>query len=214
MRTDYLTLDIETGPGALCDIEPLLKPGKAPANYKDPEKIAAYLEEDRQKQIDQGALEATTGVILCVTVAQGDAEPEVFGDDNEQGLVEETLRMMETAHADNGGIVFVTFRGHGFDLPFLIRRAWRYGIRVPKLLMQRFMRPTFVDLFEIYQCGNRDQTISLDRFAKLCNIEGKNGDVEAKYFHEAWKTNRPLANEYARQDVRTTRAIARHIRAI
>src|SRR3990167_9822779 len=72
----WLVFDIETCPMPGC-AEYLTDDIEAPANYKDPVKIAAYVAERRAKQIADAGLDLD----LCEVVAIGWTLPPAWGDD-------------------------------------------------------------------------------------------------------------------------------------
>jgi len=198
-----LILDIETGPGPLAKIEPLLPPIAAPSNWKDPAKIEAYLAEKRESLIADAALSAVTGRVLAVGLLR-DADPWFITDENEGDLLGKTWRELDCRKA---GESVVTFCGHRFDLPFLARRSWALGVPVPVWFPRdgRFPRRAFTDLAEVWACGDRSETISLDRLAKLVGLPGKTGD--GADFARLFATDRKAALDYLANDLRLTRAI-------
>ena len=142
------------------------------ANMKDPVKIAAKIEADRQKfeakkasvadEIetkreeafekfkDKATLSPLTGQVLAI----GWLNPEdsvyacEFISDNpvapvlEKELIENFLGLADAVLSDSGSLV-----GHniiGFDLPFLLRRGLKYGFRPPKSITNALAqyRPT------------------------------------------------------------------------
>lgn len=137
-----LIVDLETAP--IEDAEQYLTdPVSAPANYKDPEKIASYIADARQQQLGKCALDPD----LCRMVAIGwcysdRSEPVVMGAENartERWLLEQ---FWDNAIAPLGGIrTLITFNGHRFDLPVLMRRSLYLGIRHPALNIDKYRSP-------------------------------------------------------------------------
>ena len=88
--SNAVVFDLETVAAPSC--ETFLDPAKAPSNYKDPVKIAAYAEEKRAEQVAKAGLEPD----LCEVVAVGFRHPESVGaanvytraDVDEAGLLE------------------------------------------------------------------------------------------------------------------------------
>lgn len=67
----------------------------------------------------------------------------------------------------------------------------------------RFPRHAFTDLAELWQCGDRTETISLDRLARLCGLPGKTGS--GADFARLWRDDRKAALDYLTTDLTLTR---------
>lgn len=195
-------VDIETGPRP--DASEFLPPIEPPANCKDAAKIEAYLTDRRAKQLEQAALSAETGRVLCVGLLRDGAQPQHLHDDDEAALLRKTWLELETHDSSE---VFVTFCGHRFDWPYLLRRSAALGVPAPNWFPRdgRFPKHAFCDVAELWQFGDRTETISLHRLARLCGLPGKTG--HGANFAELWATDRPAALAYLRQDLELTRAL-------
>lgn len=199
MQTPFV-IDLETGPRP--DAADFLPPLEAPANYRDPEKIAAYLAERRAKQLADAALSAETGRILCAGLLRHGQEPQFIGDDDEGTLLRRFWRDLVTRDATD---CFVGFCSHRFDWPFAVRRSYALGVPVPDWFPKdgRYPRHAFTDLAELWQAGDRTESISLDRLARLCGLPGKTGN--GADFARLWREDPPAALAYLRQDLELTR---------
>jgi len=124
-----LFFDIETtaNPEAIG----LLPEPTAPSNYKDADKIAAYIEAKRAEQVEKAALDPDTGQVVAIS-AQFDSG--VLGywtlmtDDivTEKFIIEEFWQTFMIHSAESCGYNII-----GFDLPYLMRRSMALGIEVP-----------------------------------------------------------------------------------
>lgn len=197
-----LILDIETAGRA--DSAEFLPPIEAPSNYKDAAKIEAYLTERRAKQLEAAALSAETGRVLAVGLLRDGHNPQVIHDDNETALLRQTWIELGNRAGD---ATLVTFCGHRFDLPYLARRSFALGVTIPAWFPKdgRFRPPLYCDLAELWQCGDRAETISLDRLAKLCGLPGKTGS--GADFAMLWQSDRTAALAYLGNDLRLTLAL-------
>jgi predicted PolB exonuclease-like 3'-5' exonuclease len=101
---------------------------------------------------------------------------------------------------------------HGFDLPFLVRRSWILGARVPAWLRNgRYWDQVFIDLMAQYALGTRD-LISLNTAAKALSVGRKNGDgAEFAKLYNGTAEEREKAVEYLRNDLVLTVRIAERI---
>lgn len=191
--------DIETGPRP--DAEAWLPPIEAPANYKDPAKIEAYLAEKKATALERAALSAETGRVLCVGLFARERF-DCIAEDDEATLLRITWEQLAAREAND---VFVTFNGARFDWPFLVRRSYLLGVPVPDWMPRdgRWKPRQHVDLMELWQCGDRQESVSLDRLARLCGLPGKT-DTGAS-FAAHWAADRAKALEYLRKDLELTR---------
>lgn len=195
-------LDLETD-GRL-DAAHYLPQVTAPANYKDAAKIEAYLAEKRAAQLETAALSAETACVLCVGILRNGAEAQFIHADTEAKVLRMTWLELETREADE---IFVTFNGSRFDWPMLARRSYALGVAVPAWFPAdgRWPKRTHCDLFTLWQAGDRTESISLDRLARLCGLSGKTGT--GADFARLWTQDRPAALDYLRLDLTLTREL-------
>jgi predicted PolB exonuclease-like 3'-5' exonuclease len=196
-------VDIETGPRP--DSEACLPQITAPANYKDEAKRASYVIEKRSQLVAEAALDAALGQILCVGILRDGEQPQfIHNDENETDLLRNVWHTLEHKRS---GEVYVTFNGHRFDFPYLARRSFAKGVTVPSWFPRdgRFPKYAFNDLAEVWSCGDRSATISLDRLAVLCGLPGKSHS--GADFARLWKEDRKTAFAYLENDLRLTQQL-------
>jgi hypothetical protein len=201
-----LFYDIETGPSPESEIAHFMPEFEAPSNYKDEAKIAAFIEEKRQKWLEEAPLYANRGQVLAIGIRQ---DGEFFFISDSEGEAH-LLSTFWNLIAPDGYVQnpIIGFNSNRFDLPFLIRRSWKLGVKVPVALMQgRYLNSLCIDLMERWQCGDRQASISLDSLAKFFGFAGKNG--EGKYFHQLWKSDPVAAVAYLENDLLLTEQCAR-----
>lgn len=206
---NYRVFDIETGPVSLDKLQDQMPEFKAPANYKDEEKIAANIQEQQSKWIEKAALDASTGRVIAIGVKDSDGntviEEEHFMP--EKDLLQWFWDEVTRTHADT---TWVGFNSNSFDLPFLFRRSLVYGIQPGYAFREsRYWPARFLDLLEVWACGNREQRISLDKMAKLLGVGGKSGS--GKMFAELYSTDRKSALEYLKHDLNLTEAVLKRM---
>jgi len=115
---------------------------------------------------------------------------------------------------DASGESTVGFNILGFDLPFLVRRSWVNGIDVPATVKEgRYWHRLFVDLLEVWQCGQRGNPPVLDnKLNTICQalgIEGKPDDgTTGADFARLLTEDRERAISYLAGDVRMTLDLA------
>jgi predicted PolB exonuclease-like 3'-5' exonuclease len=197
-----VVLDLETvaidGAGDLCE------PVSAPANYKDPAKIAAYIEEAQKAQAEKAALYPWTARIVALGLwAEDDREPLVVRCETEQAEAE-ALRMLWQRYR---AAAFVTFNGRTFDLPVLLARSALLGVPHPVLNLDRYRSP-HVDLMETLTWRGAIPARSLKWFAKRFGLpvhdDHGGADVARLVAEGQWQA----VAEHCLSDVTLTRAVA------
>ena len=122
-----IIIDIETIPNL--SMLPYLEEPQAPKNYKDPEKIEAYVIQKRQEMVDSMALDIDHAKIKAVGLAiglDGNAMSYIVNGEAEE---KEILKFVWELIAETQGPV-IGWNIRGFDLPILKRRAWHLDIPV------------------------------------------------------------------------------------
>jgi uncharacterized protein YprB with RNaseH-like and TPR domain len=144
-----LIVDLETV--SIADAEQYLTdPITAPSNWKDPEKIAAYIADATKSQLNKCALDPDLARIVALGYIFQDSNTPVVhvikDEATEQWALTEFWRHVITA--GNSPRQLVTFNGLRFDLPVLMRRSLYLGVPYPKLNLDRY-RTIHLDLYDI-----------------------------------------------------------------
>lgn len=205
--------DIETAPLPAEEIEYLLPEFSAPANYKDPDKIAASIAEQKVIWLERGALSPMTGRVLAIGLMEaGSDEVLIHHGDDEAAL----LKAFLDDAGDFIGGPLVGWNVKGFDIPFVSRRLWRYGMRPPKWWTTRpgwGKEPMVIDLMEEWKCGDyKAPHTKLDHAAKFLGLDGKTG-AHAKDFGKLYIEDRESALAYLKRDVEIVANIYRRVMA-
>jgi|TARA_R110000822_G_scaffold310554_1_gene444026 uncharacterized protein YprB with RNaseH-like and TPR domain len=111
---------------------------QAPANYKDPLKIADYIDKAEAAVRTKMALSPVTGVIVCIGVqVYADDDPVVFTAteptrEGELAILKELSLWLSEEWDEKSP--FITYNGRLFDLPFIAGRAMVQDVplRVPR----------------------------------------------------------------------------------
>jgi len=192
----YLFIDIETIASPSANEMFSAREYAAPSNYKDAEKIAANIAEQRKKDIERAALHWTTGQIVCIS-AVGDwlAKAYVWFGMDEKKILLDFFEFL-------GNQINYSLCGKGvknFDLPFIIGRTMANNLIIP-----RSMRAiaTLNDIDEIFGYSQHSgQRASLSDYAFALGIKGKTngisgGDVAGLVKEEQWE----LLTQYCAHD--------------
>jgi hypothetical protein len=208
----FLYIDIETLPaGPEVEVPPV----KAPANYKDPEKIAAYIEEHREEAYRATSLDPLLGRLLAVGVALDEGDPIVFY--NESGTGEIALlnaleaQVTEWEKACHGPLHWVGHNIEGFDLRWLYYRACRYACfslsrSIPWL---PFQRPYRIDTMALAGGPTRER-VSLAKLAAYFYgiTEKSDTGITGAQVYQAWLDGRhEEIRAYCADDVKLARKL-------
>lgn len=206
----WMVFDIETCPMPSCG-EYLTDAIEAPSNYKDPAKIAAYIEEKRAKQIADAGLDLD----LCEIVAIGWALPdaEVYAQTRETTSEADMLsgfwRFVQAVQRDSGNLV--GFNCLSFDLPILLRRSLYLGIPTPKVHLDKYRHEGVIDVASVLTFDGRMTWRSLSFYAKRFGIphdDSVKGEQIAQLVADGkWAD----VAAHVRSDVATTAALAQRI---
>ncbi len=169
----------------------------APANYKDAEKIAAYIAEKRADQLASAALDPDTGEIVAISLRRypADEQTQVYlaGRDGNEG---DLLHCFWDAFADIGGHA-CGYNIIAFDLPFILRRSLAWGEKpsiIPRLA--KYQTGPTIDLFGILY--NWQPGKSLKTVAKLHDLPNPLPDLDGSHVADM---NAETLERYAANDV-------------
>lgn len=206
---DMIIFDIETGPAPLSEIELIMPKFSAPSNYKDAAKIAAIIDDQRDKFIERAALSPLSGRVIAIG-AWVDGQYRAYICEAECGSERHCIEWFWNLVGRRSSLI--GFNSNSFDLPFLFRRSWALGIAPPPALQDRrmgFSPPRCWDLMDIWRCGDRTQFISLDAVSRFLGIGEKTQDGE--FFHKLVKADPEEAAIYLENDVKLTFEMAKRL---
>jgi len=195
------------------DIETIANPDaqppefSAPANLKDPEKIKAAIEQKRIDWLADGALHADRGSVALIGYGMetgATIQPPALG---------EAPRIADCWELIKHNTPVVGFNIIRFDIPFLVRRSWILGVPVPRDVVfdkrGYINQDRFIDLMLFWQCGDRQEYISLDTISKA--VLGRGKTRHGSDFGNLWATDRQAAIEYCKSDVQLTWELAQRL---
>jgi hypothetical protein len=206
-----MIIDIETGGWLDCPFQ-FDESSVALGNLKDPEKIEAKLAEAKGKWEENMALAAETGEVLAVGITEGYKDTILVGR-------EKDILVAAWGHISQQLTAQRYVVGHNlycFDLPFMIRRSWVNGVKVPLEVIRHTGRyPTWhsciKDTMLLWAMGDRT-FISLDKLCKVLGVGAKAENFSGAMFAEYWRSGdqakKDLAIDYLKQDLRLTQAVS------
>ncbi len=216
-------IDIETIPNQSPEYRAMVRENiKAPAQYKKPDSIAAWLAENADTATDEAiaktSFDPAAGHIACIGWAVGDDDPRYY----DMRKVEDEAACLDgffhniIAACD---VHMVRWVGHyisGFDLRFLLNRAIVLGVKLPSaMVLPRDIKPWSDQVFDTMTAwAGAKGTISQDNLAKALGLAGK-GDFDGSMVAEAWANGEhDRIAAYCLKDVETVRAIYRRFEAV
>lgn len=181
--------------------------------------VAKAREEAWLTFVERAPLSAVTGQVLAIGYGCFDGrEPRIDVSAQSPPATSEAAVInefwMEFLNCASSGVKMVGFNCFGFDLPFLIRRSWLLDVPVPVEVLHegRYWNKTFVDLMQVWGCGQYGERIKLDRVAAFFGTARKNGD--GSQFHKLFTgtdADRVAAMDYLRQDILVTAEVGRRM---
>lgn len=205
----HIVFDIETIPQDEAKLLALAPEFNAPANLKDPEKIAASIAKKRADYLADAALNWKTAEVVLIG-AGDDGGIQSFTAGTEKELVGNFLTLLGDALADG-----VAAGGHNvksFDLPMLINRARVHGLKVPATVLSFWKgRPQWAenifDTLELLSFGKSFDGNGVEDVARVFGLPPKLG--HGGDFPMLWRADREGAIAYNRRDVEIEIEIAR-----
>lgn len=209
----FVYLDIETipdqRPGTL---DRLRAEVTAPASFKKPESIEAWLAENRdiaaREALAKTSFDGGAGHVCTIAWGKngGDIRVEHMTDLGEEAdILRAFFADLDPYHSE-------TIVGHnvaGFDIPFLLKRAIVLGVPLPPdNCLPRDPKPWSSNVFDTMKAwaGPRDM-ISMNRLCGILGIVGKE-DFDGSMVAEAWAAGEhERIAFYCHDDVERTRAI-------
>lgn len=205
-------LDIETAAADPATWSPK-EPITAPATYKDPDKIAAYIEDKRTEQHGRTSFDVHAGRLLCVGIAVNDGPVSVVYDkalDNPVPLLSAVAdALAEAKEQARGGKVLVC--GHNvaaFDAPWLWRLAVRHRHRLALMLPYRKWGDGLADTMQMWSATNPREMVGLSTIARFLDLGSKaDGMSGAEVWPAYLRGEHARISAYCAQDVELLRSV-------
>lgn len=183
------------------------KAAHAAAVAKHDREVEAARQQHWQEVVSKAALSATTGRVLAVGY-QSPRSQVLDIDEDEAAMLTRFWQQVRRCASERRMMV-----GHniaGFDIPFMARRSWINRVSVPDGVFNRrwLNDKLFADTMLTWQCSGFDKFASLDVVAKSLGVGGKTEGVTGAMFAELLAQDRAAAEEYLRNDLAMTAAVA------
>lgn len=239
---DPIYLDIETIPTqeqrvllalrdkAQAELNEKLLEVKAPANYKDADKIEKYIEEararmqaeavaDLDKAIHATGLDGAFCQVAVCSIADGDGEPDAIYDADwqhpqaERNVLHEINGRLESLCTHQRGRLLIGHNILGFDRKVLRQRGIVHGIRMHWLITKEVKPWDMGMVFDtmVAWSGDPRDKASMDKLCLAFNIPSK-GDIDgSKVWQYVQEGRIGEVADYCNGDVERTRAIYKRL---
>lgn len=202
-----ITFDIETLPTNYQEvIESLAETITAPGQYKKPESIDKWMEENKESHLKElvakTSFNGMYGRIACIAWSEDKEMYSTNETHSEREAIELFYDLIKVSES-------LTFCGHniaGFDLPFLKHRSMILGIRPPESLLTAMNAKPWDSCIAdtmLMWSSDRDKRPSMEKLCKALGIEGK-GDFDGSMVADTWPTDPNKVIDYCLDDVRRT----------
>lgn len=179
---------------------------RAPSNYKDADKIAAYIEE---KALDKWQYTAIDGLgqIVCIAWAVEDEPVKWLIGDEQQMLV----RFLTETELHNCYVI-----GHNvinFDLRFIKQRCYVNNVIDANKTLPFYSRFNDSKVFDTQQAwAGYNGYVSLSNLAYALGIETDPEDISGSQVYDYWKAgNMDAVVRHCVSDVETVRKVAKRM---
>jgi len=146
---------------------------RVPGRYRDPEKIAKWIEEAQEKQARFAALDMDLArvVAVCWTTdgkrLRGGAAPDF----------EAEKVLIARFWSESTNLTKIGFNILDFDLPLLVRRSQYLGIDYPFLELSRYRHPGSTDLMQVLTFDGKINARTLNFYCKRFGITAPPDDM-------------------------------------
>jgi hypothetical protein len=167
----WLAFDLETlsVEAAATYIEPI----SAPSNWKDPEKIQAYITEGTAKAIREAALDIDLARVAVLGMqADSESEPSAW---YLEDVRQERMMLQNFWSGITASTRLVGFRIRTYDIPLLIRRSQLLGVAYPAISLDKYRTTQVIDLYDRLTFAGTVDGKSLDTYCKLFGIDVEDG---------------------------------------
>lgn len=222
-----LFLDIETlPPSGGGHFERIRANVTAPGQYKKPESIAQWLAENgdavAQEEFGKLGLNGLYGEIACICWTIGDGP--IFtgaqmGGVSEASMLDNAFRAIDQQSIGSDGrsplpLIAVGHNVSDFDLRFLMHRAIRHGVKLPRCLRKAYETDGRYDVFDTMKkwSGYRGYVKLKDLSREL--LGDTTDDIDGSEVAKYWATDPMKVIEHCQADVARVRDLYKRFAAV
>lgn len=183
--------DTETAPLPMAELRAIMPEFQAPKGWKDEDKIRAEVEKKEAAWLNDAALSPLTGQILAAVWVDLNGKTTIIDADVDgEDVVLEFLFESMSGAGMGASYKVGGFNIADFDIPFMVRRAWVNGVKIPNGLIKGrgrwFDLPTWMfDIRHLWSFGDKFAKGTLGDIAEFLGVGKKAGD--GADFHRNWR---------------------------
>lgn len=220
MRQFNIYFDIETIPAQSDNIKNYVQSNlSAPANYKKPEAINAWIEDNKDIVYRKTALNGGFGQIVCVGYAinDGDVKTIYFNDwaSSEKEILQSFFNDLIECYRPSADITphFIGHNIENFDLRFIYQRAIVLGIKPPSFLPLNSKSCNNMYIFDtMSEWAGKRNYVSLNEVCLSLGIPTKGDEIDGSKVWDFVQEDRVKeVAEYCASDVDKVRAIYKRL---
>ena len=206
-----LVFDIETAP--ILNASEYIDPPPPPANYKDPEKIEAYVAEKHADLIARAALDPDLARVVAVGMqVDGMAGPLVMIAKDEAGERDVLEQFWRRVGDGPDQAILIGFAILQYDLRVLLRRSLYLNVKAARVLIDKFRHPGVVDLMDILSFSGAEKFHSLNFYVKRFGLGPFDADITGSAIGLAVATGQwDVIEAHCKIDVAKTVALAKRM---
>lgn len=211
----FLVTDLETV--GLPQAGEWFDPVEPDARLKDPIKVAESIAEKTAARNDKFGLDPDCNRIVALGwVEVGSNQPvcHLAKDENEE---REGLKLFWDAYKSHPGqqeTRLVTFYGHSFDLPVLMRRSWYLDVKCPELVLKPDWKCVHKDVWERLATGYPRKAHGLQFYRKRLGLpidDAISGADVGRLYQEGTPEAWALIARHCMADIETTHVLAERL---
>lgn len=220
MRQFNIYFDIETIPTQSDNIKNYIQSNlTAPANYKKPEAISTWIEENKEPAYRKTALNGGFGQIVCIGYAINDGDVKVIHFDNwassEKQILQSFFNGLIECYRPSSDITphFIGHNIENFDLRFIYQRAIVLGVKPPAFLPLNSKSYNNMYIFDtMTEWAGKRNYVSLNEICLSLGIPPKGDEIDgSKVWDFVQNGNLKQVADYCADDVEKVRAIHKRI---
>ncbi|MBI0154151.1 ribonuclease H-like domain-containing protein [Gilliamella sp. W8128] len=220
MRQFNIYFDIETIPTQSDNIKNYIQSNlTAPANYKKPDSISAWIEENKEPAYRKTALNGGFGQIVCIGYAINDGDVKVIHFDNwassEKQILQSFFNDLIECYRPSSDITphFIGHNIENFDLRFIYQRAIVLGVKPPAFLPLNSKSYNNMYIFDtMTEWAGKRNYVSLNEICLSLGIQPKGDEIDGSKVWDFVRDGKlKQVADYCADDVEKVRAIYKRI---
>lgn len=162
-----------------------------------------------------GGLFSPYGKIVCISIgyySKDEYKINSFKNKDEKILLTEFASLLDKV--DKKGMLLSGYGILNFDIPWVVRKLLKYGIKVPRIIDFNFKKPWEMAIFDILDSIKQKSTyfLNLDEVCYELGVVSPKDKIDgSKVHHTYWGGDLDSIVHYCEKDIKSTMLIAKKI---